>query len=256
MLPFQIKICGVTNVDDARCVCRSGADAIGLNFFKRSPRFLDEQSVGVVVDAIDSFNAQVSQSAAVDAPIQDQIGGTRVKKIGVFVNTSPSKMVETAKSLNLDAIQLHGDESPPIIGAVRSRLKNRGFSCLLIRAIRSSSATSDENQATTESSRLAKNIEAWTAGGIDAILLDAAVPGEFGGTGKVVDWKSIPALKCKIPLVLAGGLNPRNVRQAILSSGVQSVDVASGVESVAGTKDPDKIKAFVSAARRQLGFRN
>jgi phosphoribosylanthranilate isomerase len=255
MLPFEIKICGVTNLDDARSVCRSGADAMGLNFFERSPRFLDEQTADVVVKAIDSHNAQVEQSGADIAPVQGQIAGVCVKKIGVFVNATVPRMVETAKKLRLDAIQLHGDESPSIVTVIRTALENDAVSCLLIRALRTNPASLDANRSSNETVRVANEIMDWTQAGIDAILLDAAMPGEFGGTGKVVDWTSIPELNCQVPLVLAGGLDPGNVRRGISVSGVQSVDVASGVESEPGIKDPEKIQAFVDAARSELDSR-
>ena len=243
MLPFQIKICGVTTPDDALYACQCGADAIGLNFYERSSRFVDGETAGLIAASVDHHNRQIHKS-----------GNLEVKKIGVFVDMPVAEMVAIAWHVGLDGIQLHGDESPEIIESIRAALDATGHQCVLIRAIRSKPKNFDEEAEALEleRKRVVTDVVNWIEVGIDLILLDAAVPGEYGGTGKTVDWATIPEVNGAIPLTLAGGLTPENVGNAILKSGLQSVDVASGVESAPGVKDPQKVRAFVEAARNSL----
>ena len=96
-------------------------------------------------------------------------------------------------------------------------------------------------------------IRAWSEAGCHAVLLDAAIPGEYGGTGETVDWASVASLDSQLPIILAGGLRPENVVRAISEAKVQAVDVASGVEIRPGVKDAAKVAAFVHSARSALG---
>lgn len=241
MLPFQIKICGVTNVDDTSWACECGADAVGLNFYQKSKRFVDFDQAFAIAAAIDRYNKGRKSGTAA------------VKKVGVFVEMPVADLLETSLNLRLDGIQLHGDEEPGVVNAIRSGLSENGQRCFLIRAIRSlpkDLASAAETEHETE--RLSTEIERWVSVGIDVVLLDAAMPGEYGGTGKVVDIANISRIKSDVPLVLAGGLNPSNVAAAIEESGLAAVDVASGVELAPGFKDPEKVKAFVHCASRSF----
>jgi phosphoribosylanthranilate isomerase len=153
----------------------------------------------------------------------------------------------------LDGIQLHGDEEPAIVDEIRSKLSENGQHCFLIRAIRSIpkelASSSDSKQ---QIAKLSAEIASWVKVGVDVILLDAAMPGEYGGTGKLVDITNIPNLNSKVPVVLAGGLTPSNVEGAIQGSGLSAVDVASGVESAPGLKDRKKVREFVQLAMKSF----
>ena len=248
MPPFQIKICGVTSEADAIFACQQGADAIGLNFYDRSSRFVDLDTAHAIVGAIRDQNSGLA---------------AETQLIGVFVNASVADMVRTAESLGLDFMQLHGDEEPSIVPALRQALGASKLKCSLIRAIRCKPAerdTSNEDNlnADDEKARVEALMLKWVKSGVDMVLLDASVTGEFGGTGQAVDWATVATIKCDVPLVLAGGLTPENVEEAISISKSKSVDVASGVESRPGAKDKKKVEAFVEAANsafgRQSGF--
>ncbi len=229
MIPFQIKICGVTRLEDAICVCRSGADAIGLNFFDRSSRHVDTATALKISRMIDQHFVETQMA---------------VKKIGVFVNSSVDSIIAIAIENQLDGIQLHGNETRDTAEAIKRRLCGHNYDCMLIRAIRSNPAPGP-----AEFARVENEIATWQASGIDSVLLDAAIPGSFGGTGQTLDWNSVPAIRCRFPVTLAGGLVPANVGQAIAAAQVSSVDVASGVESSPGVKDHQKVIEFVRAAK-------
>ncbi len=237
MVPFQIKICGVTSVADAIQACECGADAIGLNFFPKSSRFVDRETAQKIVGAIRQWSKPNLQS---------------VKIIGVVVNLPTSELMRLLSDVRLDGIQLHGDESTGQVSALRTEIAKESLgegSVLLIRAIRAESQSHGTEQASGQVARIQAEIERWVAAGVDAVLLDAAVPGEYGGTGETVDWPAVPSLDCQVPLVLAGGLNAENVRVAINTSQAKSVDVASGVEAEPGKKDGAKLRDFIASAR-------
>lgn len=226
---FQIKICGITSPNDASMVCQAGADAIGINFYSASPRFVDTESAQPIVEAIDCFNSHANRHA---------------QKVGVFVNSTVEEIILTAKLFRLDAIQLHGDEAPQMARDIRIQEKALEWEPRLIRAIRQSTQNESDNLTWIE-----QEIRSWSEAGCDAVLLDAAIPGEYGGTGKVIDWKLVAALQSPIPLILAGGLRADNVASAIGLSHAKAVDVASGVEDRPGVKDAAKVTAFIQSAR-------
>lgn len=239
MLPFQIKICGVSSSADAVAACQLGADAIGLNFYERSSRFVDGETAAEIARAIDQFN-------------REQLPASKVKKIGVFVDMPVPEIVAIAWHIGLDGIQLHGQERPSIVSEIRSQLERTGLECLLIRAVRCAASHSTPSTPDSQPEVVDREIEDWINQPVDLILLDAAVAGEFGGTGTAINLDQIAHLDRDLPIVLAGGLDPTNVARAIRESGFQSVDVASGVESAPGTKDHERIKAFIDAAKSEL----
>lgn len=212
---FQVKICGITSVKDAQLAALAGADAVGLNFYDQSPRCVD---------------VAIAEKIATVLP-------PRVKKVGVFVNAPAAEIQRLASLLRLDAIQLHGDE-PPEFALELNALP-------VIRAVRFNSDARDE---------VARFLEACRATRVpEMVLVDARKPGEFGGTGEVVEWEALVAAADMfrgLPLVLAGGLTPFNVAEGIATVRPQAVDTASGVESRPGSKDPLLIRAFVSAAKK------
>lgn len=222
---FKIKICGITNRESAGLCCQYGADAIGLNFYTRSKRCISVESAVEVASG-------VAQST---------------KIVGLFVNHSSTEIISLSKRVGLDLIQLHGDESTSLLsdlkdGLAPSRLK-------IIRAIR----ISRENKLAAIS-----QIKQWDtcrhADLVGAFLLDAFVSDAFGGTGKTIDWDWLArlGLPTQKPLILAGGLTPLNVEQAIEQFKPFGVDVAGGVESEGGVKDPSKIEQFVENANRSF----
>ena len=215
---FQIKICGVTTADDARMVVAAGADAIGFNFYSKSARYLSRREASDVAEAVPST----------------------VAKVGVFVNESPESMRRIGDELRLDYLQLHGDEPVECLEQLAPRR--------LIRAFRCPDATmAPLLEYLAECSRRQVDLA--------AVLIDAHVPGAYGGTGRRVDWAAVDDLRARIGqtrIILAGGLTAENVGQAIRSARPQGVDTASGVESAPGRKDAGKVAAFVQAARAAL----
>jgi phosphoribosylanthranilate isomerase len=213
---FRIKICGITRVADAQLVALAGADAIGLNFYQNSPRCIDLATADQLVAVLPE----------------------RVVKVGVFVNAPVDEVHQIADRLGLDWLQLHGDETADVLAAVGSRPVVKAFRC------------GEEGLA-----EITPYLDACRRQGRlpDGVLVDARVPDQYGGTGTTVDWQLVSqgrAALGNLPLVLAGGLTPFNVAEAIAVTRPSAVDVASGVESRAGSKDPLLVRAFVSAARK------
>jgi phosphoribosylanthranilate isomerase len=215
---FRTKICGITRVEDALLAVEAGADAIGLNFVASSPRCLD-----------------LPTAEEISALVKD-----RVSLVGVFVNMPESSMRDLATALSLDYIQLHGDEPVEMLQALAPW-----------RTIRAVRFRSGDEHAILDLVAAGHRLGAPPA----AVLVDAFQPGKYGGTGKTVNWSAMRNLRNMLrashecPVVLAGGLDAENVREAILQSHCDAVDVASGVESQAGVKDSSKVRKFVTAAR-------
>ena len=218
MPPFRVKICGVRLAGDIEAVVASGADAIGLNFFPPSCRFVDP-------------DVETTRALAEAA---EKAGLVRV---GVFVNERPERIRQVAESLRLDAVQLHGDESP----ADADRFLAWGIP--VIRAIKLA-----PGPLAPES--IDKAVGEWGRRPV-RLLLDADAGVAHGGSGQRIDWEGVRQWSRRHPDVawtLAGGLNPSNVSVAITSSGARSVDVASGVESGRGEKSAALIRSFSEAA--------
>lgn len=242
---FQIKICGITTPNDARVVCNAGADAIGLNFFSGSSRYVNLDKAIEISRAVEDFNLKLESSP-------NQSRTCRVLKIGVFVNAAYVEILKSIVHCGLDAVQLHGTESVEFASLLRELLKTQLRDCRVLKAIRVESTSqpiesNDLNVNRVET--LQTEIDAWVDSGADGILIDAAAPGMFGGSGETIDWSVVPRLNSSVPITLAGGLNPDNVAEAIRISGVASVDVASGVESSPGVKDEALVRRFVGACR-------
>ncbi|MCO6042510.1 phosphoribosylanthranilate isomerase [Aeoliella sp. ICT_H6.2] len=217
--PFRIKVCGITRKADAQAVFAAGADAIGLNFYTKSPRYLK----GSVVDLL--------ELGGIHRSLYRPFGA-----VGLFVNASVNEILSHIELAKIDMIQLHGDEPPeflaelPDLPIIRARrMDDRGVAAI------------------------AEDLEACRAAGRvpDAVLVDAFTPGRYGGTGETVSWAGLadhPRWLGEVPLILAGGLTPDNVAEAIRMVRPSGVDVASGVESAPGVKDIVKVRDFVAAA--------
>jgi len=205
----RVKICGITNVEDARAACEAGVDAIGLNFYPRSPRAL-------------SVEKAVELRAVLPTSIQ---------VYGVFVNADATEIMEVARTVRLDALQLHGDESPATVAKLASVAP-------VFKALRIGPDFS------------AVTLESYPA--VAGFLFDTAeaMPGQYGGTGRLADWGVAQQVARSHRVILAGGLNAGNVAAAILRVRPYGVDVASGVEAAPGAKDHARLREFVREARR------
>jgi phosphoribosylanthranilate isomerase len=217
---FRIKICGIKTIAEAEAAVAAGADAVGLNFYQKSPRFVSTQ---VAADIAQALPEGVPEGVTV---------------VGVFVNLTAERMNEIASSVGLDAIQLHGDEPPTLLGELNSKYR-------IVRARRWSERGLPD---------IAEDLQACLENGrhVDALLLDAAAAGQFGGTGSQLPWAKVRDYSNSLgetQLILAGGLTPENVAEAIRTVRPYGVDVASGVESSPGVKDHGKVRAFVEAAK-------
>ena len=199
----EVKICGLTTVDDAlRCI-EAGADSIGLNFWPASPRCVDARMARAIVEA----------------------GAEHVQMVGVFVDFNLEQLREILLETGIGWAQLHGAEPPELLAA------------LLPNAYK---AISVKDGSAIELVRSYPG---------EHILLDASVPGMPGGTGRTFDWAIAAEVAKERKLTLAGGLTPDNVAEAVRVVNPFRVDVASGVESTPGRKDPDLVKRFVDAAK-------
>jgi phosphoribosylanthranilate isomerase len=209
---MKIKICGITTLDDALNAVENGADMLGFNFYPKSPRYIQPTACA---DLIEKLMAR---------------GCCKALMVGVFVNSGLIEIQGILNQCGLDLAQLSGDEPPELLAS----LGDRGFKAL--RPV-------DSAVLEAALKRLTPRFQP------PALLIDAYHPGSFGGTGQTADWslaKSAARLK---PILLAGGLTPENVVEAVKQVQPWGVDVASGVESAPGIKDPAKVAAFIRAAK-------
>ena len=202
-----VKICGITNLEDALASVECGADMIGLNFFEKSARYVSP-----------TLAREIATESA-----------KMVKRVGVFVNASIEHILEICSNVGLDAIQLHGDETVEYEAVLRSRT----------------------DLETIKAVRVGEHFDVHELVNFDStILLDAYSDGEYGGTGEVFDWEVASQVWTIVPsMILAGGLNPDNVADAIRTVRPYAVDVASGVESSPGKKNLKKLEAFIRNAK-------
>ncbi len=209
---MKVKICGITNIEDAQAAIDAGADLLGFNFYPKSPRYLTPEKAGEIV-------AHLRRS-----------GDQKSLLVGVFVNSSLDEVRSILETAQIDLAQLHGDEPVPVI----EQLNGRGF-----KALRPTS----EEEALTQAE--------WFApyrSNAPVLLVDAYRKDQYGGTGHTADWTIATKLARRYPILLAGGLTPDNVAEAIRQVKPWGVDAASGVEVSPGKKDVAKMKLFVERA--------
>jgi phosphoribosylanthranilate isomerase len=204
-MALLIKICGVTTAQDAAMAVAAGADAIGVNLWPGSKRYVAPEAARAVLAAVPAG----------------------VLKVGVFVDAPAAEVAQRIEELGLDRAQLHGDEAPADFAALDP--------ARIIRVVRVRDAASFAAVA-------GWNPALW--------LYDAFVDG-FGGGGVPAPWPLI-ARHARRPFLLAGGLTAENVAAAIRATSPDGVDVASGVESRPGVKDPAKVAAFIAATRAAI----
>lgn len=206
MAKVKVKICGITNWTDAKRAIDAGADFLGFNFYPKSPRHIRPAEARQIVRRLPK----------------------RISAVGVFVNEDEGTMRETARTVGLDALQLHGDESPAEVARLRRSFR-------VIKAVRAGK--------TFRPAQLGKFRRA------TAILLDGFDKRLRGGTGKTFDWRVARRAKPYGRIFLAGGLTPENVGEAIRTAQPYAIDVCSGVEARPGKKDPRRVRALMDAVR-------
>lgn len=204
---MRIKICGITNQQQAISIVSFGVDTLGFICVEKSPRYILPLDIKNIIQVLPS----------------------RISKIGVFVNEDINKIIGIVKETGLTGIQLHGDENPTLCAQLRELLPD----IEIIKAFRYRNPDSlnllDDYIPT-----------------INTILLDAFQEGVYGGTGKTLNWLQLENFRPSRPWLLAGGLNPDNVITAVKSVKCDGLDVSSGVEINPGDKDLDKIKLLLN----------
>ena len=202
----RVKICGIKEAKHALVAADAGADAIGMVFYRDSPRYVTPGTAANIFAVLPPY----------------------VTTVGLFVDASDRKIRQTLKEVHLDLLQFHGSEEPDFCAS---------FGVPYVRAV----PMGADVDLLEYAGRFA------TA---RALLLDAHVPGEAGGTGRTLDWTSIPR-DLPMPVILSGGLTPENVGRAVREVKPWAVDVSSGVEASRGSKDPQKIVDFIRSVRRE-----
>ncbi len=199
----RIKICGITSCEDALGACEAGADALGFIFWQGSKRYIDPDEAKKIVKALPPF----------------------VTTVGVFVDERHDRISEVVDLVGLDAVQLHGTESPEFCAAVKRPV---------IKAFRVTG-----EGVVSELSRY----------NVSAYLLDTYREGVLGGTGETFNWDIARKATASGRVILAGGLTPENIADAVRQVGPYGIDVSSGVEMSEGKKDMDRVRLFIESAR-------
>ena len=210
--PVSVKICGLATVDDVRACADAGANYMGLVFFEKSPR---------------NITLPAARELALAAPLG-------LAKVALVVNPSDAELDAITASVPLDMVQLHGRETPERVAEVKAR-----YGLPVMKAV----GIADEDDL--------PKLESYF-GVADQILVDAKPPkgGELpGGNGLSFDWRLIAGRRWPCPWMLAGGLTPENVAEAVKMTGAKQVDVSSGVEDAPGQKNAELIQKFVQSSR-------
>lgn len=209
-----VKICGITNIEDAQVAADAGADMLGFIFYPPSPRYVTPEHARTIIDAIRDMRYAI-------------------RAVGVFVNEPLAQVQAILDAARLDLAQLHGKESPEIVQALGSR------------AYKSIQANDlDTAQALMANYRSAVN------GNRPAFIADAPPAKLPGGNGIVADWSVAREIAKQFPILLAGGLNVENVQEAIEIVQPYGVDVSSGVERVPGLKNHARVREFISRTKQ------
>lgn len=210
----KIKICGIKNIEDAISAIEAGADMLGFNFYPKSPRYIEK-----------NICAEITSVLKKEYP--------HIKLVGVFVNSSIEEIKDILQTCSLDLAQLHGDETLEML----NELNEKAFKAIRLSASQSVNMSVLVRESVTES--------------VDkpAFLIDAQVKDVYGGSGVKADWDVASELAKRYKFLLAGGLTPENVGDAVKQVNAWGVDVASGVESSPGVKDEAKMIEFVKKIR-------
>jgi phosphoribosylanthranilate isomerase len=230
-----VKICGITNLEDAFVAVEAGADLLGFIFYEPSPRFIAPEAVKEIVSGVRCQVSGERRPRTEDRGLGMAVSGLTF--VGVFVNTSLETVAQTLDFCQLDAAQLHGEEAPEFV----NHFQGRAFKAL-------GPQSSEEAETLIQKYQAAK-LPSCQAANLPTLLLDAYHPTLYGGTGQVTDWTLAASIARRYPLMLAGSLTPTNVSEAIQAVKPWGVDVSSGVEAEKGRKDHAKVRAFVKAVR-------
>jgi len=214
-MPTRVKICGITNLNDAEMAVELGAWAVGLIFFQGSPR-----------------RCSVGEAQRITAAMR-----RKVEVCGVFVNAPLQEVVETSEEVGLSMLQFHGDEGPSFCAEAARRNGAR--------VIKAAQVSGPGDVRDLERFHVDFHL-------LDARARTPGREGLRGGTGERFDWKLLAARRSKVPLILSGGLNADNVAEAIAIARPFAVDTASGTEQAPGRKDPRKLRAFFDAVERSV----
>lgn len=206
----RAKICGITRIQDIQSVVQAGVDAIGFVFFAPSPRSVTAVQAAELIQHVPPY----------------------VQTVGLFVNASAADIQNILKISPVDILQFHGDESPEQCQTIAQSVGRRWYKAIQVKP----------------DLDVISKIQAFQEAGASAVLLDAWHPELKGGTGHSFDWAQFP--KLDIPLILAGGLKPDNIEEAIQTTGAYAVDVSGGVESSKGIKDQQLIERFMQGVLR------
>ena len=206
----RAKICGITRIEDIHSAVNAGVDAIGFVFYAPSPR---------------SVTIQQAQELAKHIPAYVQI-------VGLFVNATADEITQILEHVPLDMLQFHGEESAEQCQQIALQTKRRWYKAIQVKP----------------ELDIIKAIKSYQHAGASAVLLDAWHPELKGGTGHQFDWAQFP--KLNVPLILAGGLKPENIEDAIKTTRAYAVDVSGGVESAKGIKDQQLIEHFMQGVQR------
>jgi phosphoribosylanthranilate isomerase len=199
---MRIKICGITNLEQAIAIANLGATAIGFICFTKSPRYVKAESIREIADLFPK----------------------EIDRIGVFVNADIQEISSVVREGNLTGVQLHGDESPEFCQQLRRELPEIEF----IKALRIKTPES------VSEAEVYFNC-------VNTLLLDAYHPQLQGGTGKTINWEILKQFNSPLPWLLAGGLTPDNIQDALRQVKPMGIDLSSGVERSPGDKDLDKV---------------
>ncbi|QXW26529.1 phosphoribosylanthranilate isomerase [Acinetobacter johnsonii] len=206
----RAKICGITRIQDIQSAVNAGADAIGFVFFPPSPRSVSTAQAKELIQHVPAY----------------------VQTVGLFVNASADEILQILKDVPLDILQFHGDETSEQCQRIAAQAGRRWYKAIQVKP----------------DLDVIAEIQNYQAAGASAVLLDAWHPELKGGTGHSFDWAQFP--KLDIPLILAGGLKPENIEDAIRTTGAYAVDVSGGVESSKGMKDQQLIERFMQGVHR------
>ena len=234
--PLLIKICGITNLEDALHAVSVGADLLGFILYPKSPRYVTPTQVGEIVSSV---KAILSEKNSLTTSGEQPKSFTSLRFVGVFVNTPIDQVSQILVDTQLDYAQLHGDEPLEML----AQLNGRGYKAIRPKDI-------------AEALRQADSFAPLSAPDGPALLVDAYHPTLYGGAGQAGDWQIAAAVAKRAPrLLLAGGLTADNVAGAIQSVRPWGVDVSSGVEAAPGKKDHTQVVRFIAnvraAARQQ-----
>lgn len=202
----RVKICGITNRDDARVAAEAGADMIGLIFYPPSPRYVTSEQARTIIESLSPT-----------FPV-----------VGVFVNETLETMVRVARESGVQMVQLHGEESPEMCRELPWRV---------VKTFRFTAHMRPEMMADYA---------------VEAFLIEGFHANFYGGVGSRADWQQVATLHAYGRIILAGGLTPDNVEEAVRVVQPYAVDVGSGVEAVPGKKDWQKVRTFISRAKHVL----